>query len=285
MTVVRTVPRPFRDRLGEGPLWSPRENALFWTDILGRKLHRLSLADDAVRSWDLPETIGWVIERRGGGFIAGLRSGFVELDLEPFAIRPIADPEAHLPHNRFNDAKADAAGRIWAGSMPLAADAVTGNLWRLDPDRSVTRADTGYTIANGPALGVDGRTFYHTDSKLARIYAFDLGDDGTLANRRTHIQFEPGWGSPDGMTVDAEDHLWVACWGGACVRRFTPGGRFDRAVELPAKQITSCTFAGPNLDRMFVTSAWDGLGDAAPQGELFEVDPGVKGLPTQMFGG
>lgn len=283
---ARLIPRDTRDQLGEGLYWSGRENAVYWTDIIGRKVHRLSLADESVASWTMPEMVGWVIEReREPGFIAGFQSGFVALTLEPFEIRPIHNPHPDRSGNRMNDAKADAAGRIWAGSMHVDCDKPTGALHRLDPDGSVHVMDEPYVIANGPALSPEQDLLYHTDTALRTVYRFPLRPDGSLGPREIFIRFEEDWGNPDGMTVDAEGFLWVAHWGGSRVSRFSPDGRFDRAIALPASQITNVTFAGPNLDRMFVTSAADGLEDEPLAGALFEVDPGVRGLPTGRYGG
>ncbi|UVO50232.1 SMP-30/gluconolactonase/LRE family protein [Sphingomonas sp. SUN019] len=282
--MVRVIPGSGRSILGEGPLWSARENAVFWVDILGKRVNRLSLADDAVTGWDMPEPIGWVIERERGGFIAGLASGFVELDLDPLAIRPIVDPEPDVATNRMNDAKADAMGRIWAGTMPFSCEGDSGAFYRLDPNRSCTRVDGPYCIPNGPAIAPDADMMFHTDSARRTIYRMAINDDESLGARATHIVFPPEWGSPDGMTLDADGHLWVAHWGTGRVSRFDADGERERSVALPASQITSMTFAGPALDRMFVTSAADGV-DEANAGALFEVDPGCRGLPTQQFGG
>ncbi|MDX1556199.1 MAG: SMP-30/gluconolactonase/LRE family protein, partial [Xanthomonadales bacterium] len=117
------------------------------------------------------------------------------------------------------------------------------------------------------------------------VYRFPLSDDGTPGEREIFIEFPKDWGHPDGMTVDAEDGLWIAHWGGGRVSRFTPNGKLDRAIELPASQITSCVFAGPDLDRMFVTSAAENKPDEPDAGKLFEVDPGVHGLPQSRFAG
>lgn len=286
MSAVRIVARSQRDQLGEGPLWSSRENALFWVDIHGRQVHRLSLADDAVTSWDMPEMIGWVIERESArGFIAGFASGFAELHLEPLSIAAIADPEPHRPGNRLNDAKADSHGRIWAGSMPIDADRPEGALYRLDPDGRVAQMDAGYTIANGPALSPDETFLYHTDSRARRIYRFRLRPDGTLSDRIVFISFEPDWGAPDGMCVDREGGLWVAHWGAGCISRFNADATLDRRVHLPASQITSCAFAGPDLDRLFVTSASQGMEHEPHAGALFEVATGMRGLAPHRFGG
>ncbi|MGH8179011.1 MAG: SMP-30/gluconolactonase/LRE family protein [Steroidobacter sp.] len=283
---VRDVPRAGRDQLGEGPLWSQRANALFWTDITGRTVSRLSLEDGGVTRWVVPEMIGWIIEREhASGFIAGFQSGFAELELEPLRIAPIVDPEAHIPENRLNDAKADSRGRIWAGTMPIKADRPTGALYRFDSDRRVTKVDSNYTIANGPALSPDERWLYHTDSALRCVYRFRLHDDGALSERIEFIRFEQDWGVPDGMTVDAEGGLWIAHWGAGRISRFRDDGALDRFIELPASQITSCAFGGDALDRLFVTSAAQGVEHEEYGGALFEVHTGMHGFAPHRFGG
>jgi sugar lactone lactonase YvrE len=283
MSDLRIIARDRRDTLGEGPLWVARENALYWVDILDRRLNRLSLADDAVSSIEMPEPIGWVIERAARpGFIAGFASGFAELTLDPFAIRKITDPLSLKV--RMNDAKADGAGRIFAGTMSYEGAEPIGSLYRLDPDLSITAVDQGYRIANGPAISADAKTIYHTDSAEGLVYRMALHADGSVSGREVFLRFPDEWGSPDGMTIDAEGGLWIAHWGGSRVTRFLTDGSIDRAIQVPARQVTSCTFAGPDLDRMFITSAADGL-DGAHDGALFEVDPGVRGLPTLKFGG
>ena len=280
----RPIARNRCDQLGEGPLWSDRDNALYWVDILGQRVNRLDLSDQHVTGWSMPEPIGWLIEREHlPGFIAGFASGFAELELDPLVIKPIADPQPSHPANRMNDAKADGTGRIFAGTKAEDGQA-SGALFRLDCDKSVTEVDSSYHIANGPAISADGRFLFHTDSALNQIFRLEILADGTLGSRRLFIEFPPEWGSPDGMTMDVDGYLWVAHWGGSRISRFRPDATLDRAIALPASQITSCTFAGPNLDRMFVTSAADGV-DEPYGGHLFEVDPGVKGLPTMRFRG
>lgn len=281
----RIVPGSGRAILGEGPIWSARHDAVFWVDILGRRVRRLSLATGEVTAWDMPEPIGWLIERADrDDFIAGLATGFVKLSLDPVSIRAIVDPEPDRIENRMNDAKADPAGRIWAGTMPFSCEGASGSFYRLDPDFTVARVDGPYTIPNGPAMAPDGRSLFHTDSKLSTVFRFAVNDDGSLGPRAPHIVFPAEWGSPDGMTLDADGGLWIAHWGTGQVSRFDPTGARERSIALPASQITSMTFAGPALDRMFVTSAADGV-EEADAGALFEVDPGCRGLPTLPFGG
>lgn len=284
--VARLIERPRRDTLGEGPLWSARDHAVYWVDILGQYVNRLSLTDDQVTSWPMPQMIGWVIERANRpGFIAGLKSGFSELTLDPVQVRPIVSPESDVPGNRMNDAKADRWGRIWAGTMPIKADVPTGALYRLDADHSVSVVDRGYIIANGPAFSPAQDRLYHTDSGRKIVYRFDIHDDGSLGERSEFVRFENDWGSPDGMTVDEEGSLWIAHWGVGRVSRFDAQGRVTRAIELPTAQVSSCTFAGPNLDRMFVTTAAVDNEQDPLAGGFFEVDPGVKGLAPGRFAG
>jgi D-xylonolactonase len=285
MPAYTVIERPERDLLGEGPLWSARDNALYWVDIKAPRVNRLSLADGQTRTWAMPEAIGWLIERRNEpGFIAGFKRGFARLTLDPLAIDLFGDPEAHLPDTRMNDAKADAQGRIWAGSMDERGDAQPiGALRRLDTDFTWREVDTGYRIANGPTFSPDQKTLYHADSADRVVYAYAVDDAGGLVDKREFVRFSNEMGFPDGMTTDAEGGIWIAAWDGGRVNRFTPDGQLDRFIALPASQITSCAFAGPNLDRLFVTSA--AMGDDEPlAGALFEIDAGVRGLPPGQFG-
>lgn len=283
MTNYQIIERDRRDALGEGLFWSVREQALYWTDIIGRRVNRLTV--DNVETWILPEAVGWVIERRDHpGLIAGLKSGFHHLALSPLGLDLIGNPEPERPDNRLNDAKADTHGRIWAGSKDDRDVDASGALYRLDADHTWTRMDDGYGVTNGPAFGLDGRTMFHTDSAARTVYRFDLSDGGSIENKRPFIVFQDDWGYPDGMTVDAEGGLWVAHWGGGRVSRFDDQGRMERSIPLPASQTTNCCFAGADLDRMFVTSAADGV-DEPDGGSLFEVDPGVRGLAPNLYAG
>ena len=284
MAQWRMIARDGADMLGEGTIWSARDDAVYWVDILAPALNRLSLKDGAVERWAMPEPLGWVAERAGGGFIGGFKSGFAEISLYPLTITPIGDPEPDLPGNRMNDGKADAQGQIWCGTMDMAEESDSGSLYRLTPDLVWQQMDTGYRVPNGPAFSPCGNWLYHSDTARRIMYRFARTADG-IADRQPFISFTDADGYPDGMTVDADGHIWVAHWGGGRISRFTPDGRLDRAIALPARQVTNICFAGPDLDRMFVSSAAIGL-DATPyDGGLFEVDCGVRGLPTHLFAG
>lgn len=279
-----------RSVLGEGPLWSARDQAVYWVDIKGCMLHSYGF-DGRQQSWTMPDYLGWVVERKDQpGFIAGFRNFVAELSLAPFSIRERFKPEPKLPGNRLNDAKADIAGRIWFGSMDDAEKEASGAFYRLDPDLSYRQVDSGYICANGPTFSPDGKLVYHTDSLRNEIYRFEVDSDGKLANKRVFAHFDAKDGSPDGMTTDAEGFLWVALWGGWGIARFDPAGKRERFISLPVSQVTSCCFAGDALDRLFVTSARIGL---TPEqlhqephaGSFFEIEPGVVGLPTAAFAG
>jgi sugar lactone lactonase YvrE len=291
MTEIECV-WPAEATLGEGPLWSQRENALYWVDIKAPALHRFRPEDGDTTSWVMPEPIGWVIERSNGeGLIAGFKErGFAFLTPGTMVPEVIGHPEPDYPDNRFNDAKADAEGRIWAGTMDDNEREASGSLYRLDPDQDWHRMDKGYVVTNGPAFSPDGRVLYHTDTFEGTIFAFDLDAKGKLSKKRIFTTIPEGDGYPDGMTCDAEGHLWVAHWNGWRLTRFRPDGQVDRIIEMPVSQVTSCAFGGPELDRLYITSARKGLGEKelAEQplaGGLFVLDPGVKGLPAGLYAG
>lgn len=286
MAEYRIVPRDTTDILGEGPVWIASRERLFWVDIIGQRLWALALADDRIESWAMPERIGWVVERSGTpDLLVGLKSGIVALSLDPVSIRPLHAPEPDRPDNRLNDAQVDAAGRLWFGSKDDHDQEASGAFYRLDPGGRPVRVDDGYRVTNGPAFSPDGTVLYHTDSGPGLVYRFAVAADGTLGPREIFLRFEAGWGSPDGMTTDAEGCLWIAHWGGGRVTRFDPAGRAMRSVALPATNITSCAFAGDDMDRLFVTSSSIDAGGAPFAGALFEVDAGVVGGPTYRFGG
>jgi xylono-1,5-lactonase len=274
--------------LGEGPVWVAREQALYWVDIKGYRIFRLD--ESGTTEWAPPLRVCSLVPRASIGFIGGTDAGIALIDPDAKRYEIIANPEDHLPHNRFNDGKADRQGRFWAGTMDDLEKDATGTLYRVDPDLGCSTIDTGYRITNGPAFSPDGRIMYHNDTARQVTYAFDLREDGHASNRRVFLQFGPGDGNPDGMTVDAEGCLWIAFWGGSCVRRFSPDGGRLETVRLPVSQPSSCAFGGPDLDRLYVTSAKVGLDEESLKmqpnaGGLFMFTPGVRGLEEVPFAG
>ncbi|MBA3526485.1 MAG: SMP-30/gluconolactonase/LRE family protein [Pseudomonadota bacterium] len=275
--------------LGEGPIWVEAEQALYWVDIKGRSIFRLDSAGNR-QHWETPLRVGSIAPRADGGFIAGTEYGFAEIDLAEGRFDVFNNPEEDRPDNRFNDGKVDAQGRFWAGTMDDTEQDSVGTLYRLDPDRSCRPIDQGYKVTNGPAFSPDGRTLYHTDSARQVIYAFPLGKDGDVGERREFARFDEGDGYPDGMTVDSQGCLWVAFWDGWCLRRLSPGGQCLQKIDLPVQRPTSCAFGGPGLDRLYITSASIGLDEAALAlqpcaGGLLLLEPGVTGIAAVPFAG
>jgi sugar lactone lactonase YvrE len=276
--------------LGEGPLWCPREQALYWVDSLAPAIHRFVPVSGAIASWEMPATIGSIVLRQGGGALAALADGYAFVDLESGAVTALGDPEAETAATRFNDGKCDRRGRFWAGTMDIDQRAPLGALYRLDPNVSWHRLAEGVTVSNGLGWSPDDRTMYHVDSPSRRIFAYDFDVDvGAVANRRVFAEVPEGRGFPDGLTVDAEGFVWCAIWLGGRVERYAPDGRLDGTVELPVKRVTSCAFGGLKLDLLYVTTArWRGPArppHEPPAGHLFAVETGAKGLPEPRFAG
>lgn len=276
---------PLGAELGEGPLWDEAGQRLYFVDIKQGRVHALQPASGERRSWQLPGYVCWLVARRDGdGFVAGIGSDIVRLWLEPeLRIVPLA-PAQLAPGVRLNDAKADADGRIWAGTMHNTDySRADGELLRLDGDGALVVHDQGYHICNGPAFSADGATMYHTDSFLGRVYAYRDGQ------RTLWRQFDaPGEGSPDGMTVDADGCLWIAQWGGGRVCRYAPDATLLGTIRVPVSQPSSCTFGGAGMKTLFITTAREGLtaaqlGKEPLAGALFSVELPVGGMAPARY--
>ena len=261
-----------------------------FVDIERSQIHGFDPATGARRSWTAPCRVGSIAVRAAGGFVAGTQDGFALLDPDAGTFEVIDHPEADTPTNRFNDGKADPHGVFWAGTMDDGKRDRSGVLYALRPDHRWTAVDLGYRITNGPAFSPDGTILYHTDTVDRTTFAFDLTPGG-VTNRRVFRDWRDVNGNPDGMTTDAAGHLWVAFWGGGCVRRVAPDGTIVGEYSLPVANVTSAAFGGPDLDRLFVTSARAELDAAALAsqplaGALFElVGHGVRGLDGGVWAG
>ncbi len=290
--------------LGEGALWSPRLQALWWVDILGRRLHRLRPADGDRASWTFDEEISAVAEfaddaagagRDGraaapGLLLVTLRRGFATFDPATGETRYRHRPDEPAT-NRFNDGRCDARGRFWGGTMDFDCVAPAGALYRHDPDGATTRHDAGFAVTNGPTWSADGATMYFNDTVRGTVLAYDFDAvAGTLSNRRPWLRLPRGDGLPDGMTTDAAGRVWIARWGAGCVSCHDPVSASELGrIALPARQITSCAFGGPDLRTLYVTSAATGLDatDRAAQplaGGLFAIELDGPGRPAHRFG-
>ena len=249
---------------GEGPLWHSANRRLYWVDIPAGRLYRYdpeTETNEIAYETDGDPLGGYTIEADGAlllfthGSIERLVPGESTTDL-------VVDVDADT---RFNDVIADPEGRVFAGTMP--GDDVLGNLYRIDTDGSVRVVIRGLDIPNGMGFSGDGSTFYLTESEERRVYAYDYDyATGQIANRRTFVETPAGDGVPDGMTVDTDDHVWSARWNGGRVVRYDPTGRPVNAIGLPARKVSSVTFAGPSCDVMYLTTALTD-GDRADEGD------------------
>ncbi len=275
-------------RLGEGPIWSCEEQALYWVDIEAHCFHRLCVTTGSHSCFDVGLPVGALAFRASGGLVLATRDGFAFWDPESQALDFVADPEPGKPGARFNDGGVDRQGRFWAGTMSKDP---TSSLYRLDPDGSVHRMESGVTISNGIGWSPDNRTMYYTDSPVRMIYAYDFDPaTGAIENRRPFVHTPDEKGVPDGMTVDREGFVWSARWDGWKVTRYDPDGKVEREIQMPVQRPTSCTFGGPELTDLYITSAWTGLSDVERAGQplagdLFRLPTGVGGFEEPKFAG
>ncbi len=281
-----------QNELGEGPVWDAEAQVLYWVDIYGQTFYRFSPTTGELRKVEVGLQVGVLAPRVSGGLVMATQRGFALWDEERAALTFLADPEADHPETRFNDGAVDPGGRFWAGTMLEGSeewDTAPGNLYRLDPDHTITRMETGIAISNGMGWSPDWKTMYFTDSPRQVIYAYDYDVlTGAIEHRRPFIQ-TPGEASvPDGLTVDSEGCIWSVRWGGWRVIRYDPQGKKEREIVLPVQYPTSCTFGGPNLDELYITSAATALnaqkrGEQPLAGDVFRLRPGVKGLEYPRF--
>ncbi|MHB8899350.1 MAG: SMP-30/gluconolactonase/LRE family protein [Thermoguttaceae bacterium] len=278
--------------VGEGPVWHAPRQILSWVDIEGRVLHVHDPDGEPDTVYAVGCRVGAAVPRKAGGMVLATENGFEAYDSETGVRTPIADPESHLPKNRFNDGKCDVRGRFWAGTMSLVKESQAGSFYVLETDGTTRRLFGNVTTSNGLGWSPDGRTMYYIDTPTLLVEAFDFDENsGQINNRRTVVRFPDGVGRPDGMTVDAEGMLWVAHWDGGRVTRWDPSaGRLLRTVYVPADRVTCPAFGGRELDTLYITTARFGLDDEAigrqpHAGGLFGIRPGVSGLPSYEFGG
>ena len=274
--------------LGEGPVWSVAEQALYWVDIERPSLQRFDPDTKVHQTWPMPSRIGSFALRQAGGFVAALQTGLAFFDAETGRIDPIANPENHL-QTRFNDGKCDRNGRFWVGTTDINFREPIGSLYRFDADRQLHTMRTNVTVSNGLGWSPDNRTMYYTDSTTRSIFAYDFElETGDISNERIFAHHKIG--APDGLTVDAEGFVWGARWDGWQIIRFAPDGTIDRVVEMPVQRPTSCMFGGANLSQLYITSAsaWLSEAELARQplaGSVFVVETDVPGLPEPLFAG
>ena len=281
-----------RALLGEGPMWSPRDGALYWVDILTPSIHRYDSVQHLDTEIKLGSMVSVAIPKATGGLLVATPSGLMTFDDDSKRLTLLCHPESERAGNRYNDGKCDRMGRLWIGTLDMGTAANRGNLFRVDSDGSWKKMASGFTVANGLGWSPDNRAMYFTDSMRRVIYAYDFDlHSGEITNRKTLITLDPSDGTPDGLTVDEDGCLWVAIWDAWRISRYSPDGQELMRIKMPVPRPTSCCFGGANLDTLYVTSASvrlnaDALASAPLSGSLFAIRiPGVRGLPETTFAG
>ena len=277
---------------GESPIWSVREQVLYWTDNLSGRIYRLEPASGSAQGFVLGQDVMAIGLREGGGLVLALAKqlAFYEPGGE---LELLMGVEQDQPRNRFNDGKVDRRGRYWAGTMnDIDWDQPSGSLYRLDPGLELSRLQDGVVCANGLGWSPDDRTFYFGESFRYAIFAYDFDSDaGALSARRVFATVDQSSGAfPDGLTVDAEGGVWSVQNGAGRVVRYAPDGRVTHEVEVPLPQPTSCIFGGRDLDVLYITTSRQNM--SAEQlsryplsGSVFAVRPGLTGVPEPCFAG
>lgn len=279
--------------LGEGPLWDPVDQVLYFVDVVGQSIWRYTPETAAFKQWKLDDVVSSLALTESGNAIITRSDGFYTFDFDSGESTRIGEAlEADLP-TRFNDGKVDRQGRFIAGTMHNEITQPLGTLYSLSTDRKVSVLDTNIVCSNGPCWSPDGTTLYFTDSMHGQIYAYDYNtQDGTVGPRRIFVDFRklgiPS--APDGCTADAEGYLWSAqCLAGK-IARISPQGEIDRLFDMPVKYVTSVMFGGKNLDTLYVTTLNIPINGRPPEepnaGALFAIHGlGVKGIPEPRFAG
>jgi sugar lactone lactonase YvrE len=276
--------------LGEGSIWHQESRSLLWLDILRCELHVFDPATGADEVFPTGSYPGTVVPARDGSLLLALQDGIHRMDRSNGKMELLANPLPGPPI-RFNDGKCDPSGRFWVGTLSMDGAQGKAQLFRFDADGSLREMLSGVSNSNGIVWTSDRRTMYYNDTPTRCVQAFDYNDaSGNISRRRIAFPIAGGDGMPDGMTIDAEDKLWVALWGGSEVHRYDPlSGDLLARVQLPAPHVSSCAFGGEDLRTLFITTARSEMNDEElarfPQsGNLFAADAGVRGVPASLFG-
>jgi len=249
-----------KSQLGEGPIWHPNENILYWVDITQGILNCWNPSTGRTHQWEMGSMIGTVALVYPEGLLVALESG-IHLFSHREGLQKLVDfPEPPEMGNRFNDGKCDASGRLWVGTMNKQVQAKAGSLYCYDGQTLISKLSE-LTISNGMAWSVDQRTFYFIDTVDYAVVAFDFDNQtGNISNKRKVINVTSDMGAPDGITIDCDGMLWIAHWGGSCVARWNPeNGELLERVEVPAPNVSCCSFGGEDLQTLYITTAREGL--------------------------
>jgi L-arabinonolactonase len=279
-----------RCTIGEGPVWDVAEQALYFIDILGKKVLRFDPTNGQTQTWDVPDVIGSMALRESGGAVVALASGVHTLDFESGACAMLATSADLNEMVQLADGKVDRRGRFIVGSSDRAMTQARGKLYVLEGQSILREIDSGIIIANGPCWSPNDEILYHSDSIRNTIFAYDYDiATGTAANRREFASTADLGGIPDGATIDSDGCMWMAICEGQKVVQFRPDGTLERVIDMPVKCPASVMFGGAALDQLYVTSlspAFLGREAAPLDGCTFVIEGlGVTGLPEPRYAG
>lgn len=243
------------NELGECPLWSPKDNVLWWIDVAKPTLWRFDPARNTTSSWPLPKPPTVLALRENGGLLIVFRRGYALVDaLEPGTLIE-QQYASDLAEERFNDGKVDRLGRMWVGTMDRKLSRPIGQLYRLSIDQPVQAVDQGFVLSNGIGWNPESTLMYFAETHSKNIYVFDYDlKNGTAINRRVFANIG-GEGGPDGLTVDVYGNVWVAVFGGGAIYKYAPDGQLTQQLAFPTAHPTSCTFGGADLQTLYITSS------------------------------
>ncbi len=276
--------------LGEGAIWNWKTGELIWINITGKILNFYNPKIGNNKEMFTGQMIGTVVPAESGQVMVALKNGIYSLDPATGTKKQMANPEADLPDNRFNDGKCDPAGRFWAGTMSMTGQKETGTLYRLDSDSTIDKMIENVSISNGIVWSPDATKMYYIDTPTQKVMAYDYDNEtGDISNPSVAVEVAKEMGSPDGMTIDADGNIWVALWGGSAVACWNPEtGKLLKKINIPAKNVTSCAFGGDNLETLYITTARQNTSGEELQtfphaGGVFKTKPGAKGIKAFFF--
>ena len=274
--------------IGEGPVWDVAEQALYFIDILGKKVLRFDPASGETRSWAVPDVIGSMALRAEGGAIVALTNGVHTLDFESGACEMLATHSDLNETVQLADGKVDRRGRFIVGSSDRTMKEPRGKLYTLGLDATLREIDDDLFLSNGPCWSPDDEILYHSDSIRNTVFAYDYDiATGTATNRRAWASTEALGGIPDGATIDTDGCMWMAICEGQKVVQFRPDGGLERVIDMPVKCPSSVMFGGPALDQLYVTSlspAFLGRQATPLDGCTFVIEGlGATGLPEPRY--
>ncbi|MDD2381799.1 MAG: SMP-30/gluconolactonase/LRE family protein [Mariniphaga sp.] len=278
--------------LGEGAVWDHQKGELIWVNITKKILNIYNPKLNHNKEMLTGQMIGTVVPAESGKMIVALENGLYQLDPQTGSKLFIADPEENITGNRFNDGKCDPVGRFWAGTMSMTGEKEAGALYRLDPNGKVTQMISKVTTSNGIVWSQNQNKMYYIDTPTRKVMAWDYEPEtGNISNPKPAVEIPDEMGYPDGMTMDAEGHLWIALWNGSAVGCWNPeNGELIRKIDIPAKNVTSCAFGDDDLGTLYITTARTGTNEEELKkfphaGGLFKTRPGVTGVKTNYFKG